>query len=300
MLGLMQDWPLLCHRVIDHAATNHGDRAGDHALDRRADPPHQLSPKSAPAPARRATARPRRHQARRPRGDAGLEHLAAPGKLVRHSRHRRHLSHRQSAAVPRADRLDRQSRRRPRDDDRSHLRAAAGKARRQAADRSSATSCSPMRPTCRRRRCATRCPTRNGSPRSTATSPGKRSTKIPPPACATPPAPPAIPRACSIRIARTCCTPCCRCSRTRSGFPRATSSCRSCRCSTPMAGGSPSPRRWPARRWSCRAPSSTAPRSTSCSTTTRSPAPPRCRRCGCCCCSIWKRPAASCPISSAW
>ena len=26
MLGLMQDWPLLCHRVIDHAALNHGDR----------------------------------------------------------------------------------------------------------------------------------------------------------------------------------------------------------------------------------------------------------------------------------
>jgi fatty-acyl-CoA synthase len=26
MLGLMQDWPLLCHRVIDHAARYHGDR----------------------------------------------------------------------------------------------------------------------------------------------------------------------------------------------------------------------------------------------------------------------------------
>jgi fatty-acyl-CoA synthase len=26
MLGLMQDWPLLCHRVIDHAARNHGQR----------------------------------------------------------------------------------------------------------------------------------------------------------------------------------------------------------------------------------------------------------------------------------
>jgi fatty-acyl-CoA synthase len=26
MLGLMQDWPLLCHRVIDHAATCHGGR----------------------------------------------------------------------------------------------------------------------------------------------------------------------------------------------------------------------------------------------------------------------------------
>ncbi|MCR9138124.1 MAG: long-chain-fatty-acid--CoA ligase [Alphaproteobacteria bacterium] len=26
MLGLMQDWPLLCHKVIDHAAQNHGGR----------------------------------------------------------------------------------------------------------------------------------------------------------------------------------------------------------------------------------------------------------------------------------
>ncbi len=27
MLGLMQDWPLLVHKIIDHAALNHGDRA---------------------------------------------------------------------------------------------------------------------------------------------------------------------------------------------------------------------------------------------------------------------------------
>jgi len=24
MLGLMQDWPLLCHRIIEHAAQYHG------------------------------------------------------------------------------------------------------------------------------------------------------------------------------------------------------------------------------------------------------------------------------------
>ena len=24
MLGLMQDWPLLCHRIIEHAAQIHG------------------------------------------------------------------------------------------------------------------------------------------------------------------------------------------------------------------------------------------------------------------------------------
>ena len=27
MQGLMQDWPLLCHRIIDHAASQHADRA---------------------------------------------------------------------------------------------------------------------------------------------------------------------------------------------------------------------------------------------------------------------------------
>src|SRR5688572_1903017 len=26
MLGLMQDWPLLCHRILDHAAMNHAER----------------------------------------------------------------------------------------------------------------------------------------------------------------------------------------------------------------------------------------------------------------------------------
>ena len=49
MLGLMQDWPLLCHRIIDHAAIQHGDRAGRLALGRRADPHDQLrrGPRSA-------------------------------------------------------------------------------------------------------------------------------------------------------------------------------------------------------------------------------------------------------------
>ncbi len=72
---------------------------------------------------------------------------------------------------------------------------------------------------------------------------GRRSTKTPPPACATPPARPAIRRASSIRTARTCCIRSPRRCPTCSAFPRATSSCRSCRCSTPIAGRSPSARR---------------------------------------------------------
>ena len=49
MLGLMQDWPLLCHRIIDHAAINHGDRP---VITRSIEGPihqHQLRAKSAPA-----------------------------------------------------------------------------------------------------------------------------------------------------------------------------------------------------------------------------------------------------------
>jgi len=35
MLGLMQDWPLLCHRIIDHAALNHPARRVCFTLSRR-------------------------------------------------------------------------------------------------------------------------------------------------------------------------------------------------------------------------------------------------------------------------
>ena len=134
MLGLMQDWPLLCHRIIDHAAIHHGERP---VVTRSVEGPiHTTNYAEIRARALKVAQRldKRRHQARRPRRDAGLEHLAAPRSLVRHPGHRRGLPHGQSAPVPRPDRLDHQSRRRPRDDRRPHLRAAAGEARRQAAE----------------------------------------------------------------------------------------------------------------------------------------------------------------------
>ena len=108
-------------------------RGGD-ALDRRPDPSHQL-PRGPQARAEGgAAAGEGRHQARRPRRDARLEHLAASGNLVRHHRHRRGLSHRQSAPVPGPDRLHRQSCRGPADVPRHDLRAADGEAAGQAAD----------------------------------------------------------------------------------------------------------------------------------------------------------------------
>ena len=89
MLGLMQDWPLLCHRIIDHAAINHADRP---VISRSVEGPiHRTNYAEIArrAPQGRAAARPRRHPARRPRRDARLEYLAASRSLVRHSRHRR-------------------------------------------------------------------------------------------------------------------------------------------------------------------------------------------------------------------
>ena len=83
------------------------------ALGRRPAPPHRL-PRAAPAgaPPRQAPRCPG-HRARRSLRHARLEHLAASGDLVRRRRHRRRLPHRQPAPVPRAHRLDHQSRRRP-------------------------------------------------------------------------------------------------------------------------------------------------------------------------------------------
>ncbi len=75
MLGLMQDWPLLLHRIIDHAAKFHGERKVISRSVEGADRRNQLRASSRPCLEGGAAARARRHQTRRPRGDAGLEHL---------------------------------------------------------------------------------------------------------------------------------------------------------------------------------------------------------------------------------
>ena len=108
MLGLMQDWPLLCHRIIEHAASGPRHAGSRDAVGRRSHPSHQLRRNSRSRPESLATPRSRRHQARRPRRHHRLEHLAPSRSLVRHHGHRRDLPYRQSAAVPRSDRLDHQ------------------------------------------------------------------------------------------------------------------------------------------------------------------------------------------------
>ncbi len=134
MLGLMSDFPLLLHRIIDHAAKFHGERK---VITRSVEGPI-VETNYAEIRARSLKVAQRLEKDGIKLGDrvATLawntwRHLEM---LVRHSRHRRDLPHRQSAAVCRPDHLDRQSCRRPHDVRRSDLRAALGKDRRQAAD----------------------------------------------------------------------------------------------------------------------------------------------------------------------
>ena len=55
MRGLMQEWPLLCHKVIDHAAKQHGDRE---VISRSVEGPiHRTSYKEVNARARRVAKR---------------------------------------------------------------------------------------------------------------------------------------------------------------------------------------------------------------------------------------------------
>ena len=93
MLGLMQDWPLLLHKIIDHAALQYGDRE---VVTRSVEGPiHRTNYRQMRGRAlqRGAALDEGRRQARRPRRHARLEHLASFRSLVRHLRHRRDLSH---------------------------------------------------------------------------------------------------------------------------------------------------------------------------------------------------------------
>ena len=134
MLGLMQDWPLLCHRIIDHAATQSRRAADRRPLDRRPDPPHQLC--RSPRRALRVAQRLDRDGIKLGDRVATLawntwRHMES---LVRDHGHRRGLPHAEPAAVPRPALLHHQPRRRSRAVHRPHLPAAHGEARRQAAD----------------------------------------------------------------------------------------------------------------------------------------------------------------------
>jgi len=81
MLGLMQDWPLLCHRVNRPAAINHAERPVVTAR-RRADPYHHLCRRSGRGRSRSRTGSRRPASGSATGRDLGLEHLAPSRGLV--------------------------------------------------------------------------------------------------------------------------------------------------------------------------------------------------------------------------
>ncbi len=206
MLGLMQDWPLLCHRVIDHAAINHGERQ---VITRSVEGPfHTTTYAEIRARALKVAQRLDRDGVRLGDRVATLawntwRHLEAwygimgigaiyhtvnprlfPDQIiwiVNHAEDRVLMS--DLTFLPLLEKL---------------------------ADKLPTieryvvlTDAAHMPKTLAQERRALRGMDRRGRRRFRLED---RSTRRPPPACATPPAPPAIPRAWSIPTARTCCT----------------------------------------------------------------------------------------------
>ena len=167
MRGLMQDWPLLCSRMIDHGASVHGERE---VVTRSVEGPiHRTNYRNIRARALKVAQRLERDgiKTRRPGRDAWLEHRAPPRSLVRHHGYRRGLPHPQPASVPRAARLHHQPRRRPHRDDRSDLRARCSRRSRQGADGRALVVLTDARPHAGRPAARMRSATRTGLPRST-------------------------------------------------------------------------------------------------------------------------------------
>ena len=135
MLGLMQDWPLLCHRIIEHAAAIHGTQ--------------EVVTRSVEGPIHRTNYAEIRERALKVSQRLDRDGIKLGDRVATIAWNTwRHLEawygimgigaicHTVNpAAVPRPDRLDRQPCARPRGDDRHHLRADPGKDRRQAAQR---------------------------------------------------------------------------------------------------------------------------------------------------------------------
>ena len=198
MLGAMQDWDLRRHAPD----RSRGARA------RRARASSPAGPTAArPAPTwagiRRdalkmvQALRAAGHRQGRPHRHAGDEPQPPPGQLVRRGRGRRGAPHDQPAAVRRPARIHRQPRRRPRAALRRGVPADRRPDARASGPRSSTYICFDQH-----RRAASR----SGSARTTAMPNGPRSTSAIRACCATPAAPPAIPRACSTSTARRCST----------------------------------------------------------------------------------------------
>ena len=172
MLGLMQDWPLLCHRIIDHAALQHGARE---VVSRSVEGPlHRTNYAQVRARAKKVAQRLAKDGIKLGDRVATLawntwRHLESWYGItgigaVYHTINPRLFPDQIIYIVNHAE--DRVMFARP------HLRAADGEAAGPAADDRALRRFDRRRAICRRRRCATPFPMRNGSARSTAISNG--------------------------------------------------------------------------------------------------------------------------------
>ena len=222
MLGLMQDWPLLCHRIIDHAAIQHGDRP---VISRSIEGPiHTTNYRQIRQRALKVAKRLEQDGIKL--GDrvatlawntwrhmeawygilgiGAIYHTVNPRLfpeqivwIVNHAEDRVMMV--DLTFVPLLEKI---ADKLPTIERYIVLTDAAHMPQDHAEERGG------LRGLDRRR--------------STATSPGRASTRTPRPACATRPAPPAIRRACCTRTAPTCCTPSWRRCRTPRASRRAT------------------------------------------------------------------------------
>ena len=222
MQGLMQDWPLLCHRIIDHAAIQHGARP---VVTRSVEGPiHTTNYAEIRRRALKVAQRLERDGIKLGDRVATMawntwRHLEAWYGILGIGAVYHTLNPR---LFPDQIVLDRQPRRRPAHVRRPDVPAAAGEARDmgpihralRGADRRGAHAEHDAEERGRLRRMD-----RRGGRRFRVEELRR---EAPPAACATHQAPPAIPRACSTRTAPTCCTPSWQPCPTQSAAPRAT------------------------------------------------------------------------------
>ncbi len=203
MRGLMQDWPLLCHRIIEHAASIHGTRKS--SPDQSKDP--SIAPNYAEIRDRALKVSQRLDRDGIKLGDRVAtiawntwRHLEAWYGImgigaICHTVNPRLFPDQIAWIINHAGR--------PRGDGRYHLVPDAGKNRRQTEKRGTLHHIHRQGAHAADHVEKTRSPMRTGSRKPTAISSGRPSTKIPRPRCATLRAPPATQRACCIRTAPT-------------------------------------------------------------------------------------------------
>ena len=206
MLGLMQQRPLLISSLLDYAERYH---AGTEIVSRSVEGPIHRSTwgriaiaretgRQRPAPVGRRAERAHRHP--------GLEPQSSRGNLFRRHVQRCRAAHGEPTPVPRSGALHPRGCRVQLRVLRRDVRAAGRTARAATAERARLRRAVRARCAAVDQRAEPARATKICSVPRATTMPGRCSTRTSPRRCATPPARPAIPRACCRATARPCCT----------------------------------------------------------------------------------------------